>query len=225
MNYPHQRENIKVCPGCGTYLIKTARHCVVCGYIFTEEDLQAIEDDENPPEQAGLVRLRDPGPGTPYQNLPRSDAPRSAAPRPRAPSLMPVTINLPVLLGLMILLLAANTLIILGFQKRDQTKALIAGGQVTATYLATIYVSPTPSATMTSTPAPPTLTPVVYIEYTVVSGDSCISIAHQFNLFVDSLLAKNDIDCANLAIGTVLRIPHPTATPEPTGTPAAPAAP
>jgi len=191
MNYLHRCENIKVCPGCGTNLINTAKHCAACGYSFTDVDIQPLKDEG----------------------------------RTHGRRQMQVTLNLPVLLGLLILLLAINALVILGFQNRDRTKVLIAAGQATGTYIATTYVSPTPSSTMTSTPGPPTATPVVYIEYVVVSGDSCLSIADHFNIYLDSLLAKNEIDCAQLNIGTVLRILPPTPTPESTSTAAGTLAP
>jgi hypothetical protein len=185
MKYPHQPENIKACPECGTNLINTARRCAVCGYRF---------------EDASLAPAKRKG----------------SAKGPRL--LFPITITLPFLLGLLLLLVAVNSLVILGFQKRDQTEIMLAAAQATSTYIATTYVSPTPSPTLTFTPAPPTETPIVDIEYTVVEGDSCLSICTRFNLYLDSLLRKNDIDCAALKIGTVLQIPQPTATPEPTKT-------
>jgi LysM repeat protein len=185
MIYPHQPENIKVCPGCGTSLIDTAKRCAVCGYSFTASAPETLKDEPGPRRRQGF---------------------------------MPVTISLPVLLGLIMLLLAMNTLVILGLQKRDQTKALVNAAQSTATFIATTFVSPTPSPTLTRTPAPPTETPVVDIEYVVVSGDSCLSIAKHFNLYLNSILLKNDLDCSVLKIGTVLKIPHPTATPEATST-------
>lgn len=137
--------------------------------------------------------------------------------RPR--NRLSVTINLPILLGLILLLVALNGLVILGLQKRGQTKILLAAAQGTATYIATTYVSPTPQPTATFTKAPPSSTPVVDITYTVASGDSCLSIAKRFNIYLDSLLVKNNIDCSVLQIGTVLKIPHPTETPESAGTP------
>lgn len=129
-----------------------------------------------------------------------------------------VTMNLPVLLGLIILFLAGGALIYFGMQKREQMRTLVAAEEATATFIATTYVSPTPPPTATFTPLPPTETPEVDIEYTVASGDSCLSIAKRFNLYLDSILIKNDIDCGALQIGTVLKIPHPTATPEATST-------
>lgn len=193
MNNSHPNGNFKVCPECRTNLINTARHCVACGYTFTDVELQAQVDAGRPREAFVQPGLRH----------------------------MTVTINLPLLVGAIILLLTINTLVILGFQKRDETKILVAAEQVTATYVATTFMSPTPSPTSTPTPGPPTPTPLVYIEYTVVSGDSCLSIADHFNIYLDSLLAKNEIDCAVLNVGTVLRIPPPAPTPEATSTGAA----
>lgn len=182
MTYPHSPENIKVCPQCGTNLIRTARRCAVCGYRFT--------DASSPAGQA---------PGELHQSN------RS----------VPPVVSLPVVIALVALLISMFALLILGLQKRSQTKALVAAEQATATYLATTYISPTPSPTSTFTPAPPTRTPVVDIEYTVAPGDSCFSIVKQFNIDLNSLLMRNDIDCSLLKIGTVLKIPHPTETPEP----------
>ena len=190
MTYPHHPENIKVCPQCGTNLISTARRCAVCGYHFTEIDPSAGQ--------------------TPLGESP------ARAPAPRR--LGVVTLNLPLLLGLIILVISLNALVVLGLQKRGQTKALVAAGEETATYIATTYVSPTPSPTETHTPAPPTRTPVVDIVYTVASGDSCLSIVTRYHINLGSLLLKNDIDCSLLKIGTVLKIPHPTPTPEPMDT-------
>lgn len=186
----HQPEHIKACPGCGTSLIITARHCAVCGYQFIDAAV----------------------------DLP-VDGPYARKPRPK----MLVTLNLPLLFGFILLLLAVNTVIILGFQKRGETKLLNDAADATSTYVATTYVSPTPAPTETRTPGPPTDTPVVYVEYTVASGDSCISIAERFNIYVDALLQKNDdLDCGLLNIGTVLRIPPPEPTPEPTESTPAP---
>lgn len=184
-----QPENIKICPGCGTNLMDTARQCAVCGYTFAGPAFDRAEETGAP---HGSYRQRQ--------------------------RQMQMTISLPVLIGLILLTLAANVLLTLGLQKREETKNLVYAVQITSTYIATVYVSPTATITPTGTPAPPTLTPIVNIEYTVLEGDSCISIADKFDLYVDSLLAKNDIDCALLNVGAVLIIPQPTPTPIPTGT-------
>jgi LysM repeat protein len=189
MTHPHQPENIKICPACGTCLIVTARRCAACGYVFT-----AVEGE--PPIEVSEPRSR----GQPMQ----------------------VTISLPALLGLVIIFVSMSIIVVLGLQKREQTRTLVDAEEVTSTFIATSYVSPTPLPTATRTPAPPTVTPEVEIEYTVASGDSCLSVARKFHLMLDSLLSKNrDIDCSLLPIGTVLTIPNPTATPETPNTPEA----
>jgi hypothetical protein len=185
MTYSQQRENIKVCPECGTNLINTARHCAVCNHQFIEADLS-------------------PAKGT--------------SAKPKYPQMI-ISINLPVLFGLILLLVTIPAMIFFGLQKREKNNDLDAAARATGTYIATTYLSPTPSPTLTFTPGPPTPTNEVYTEYQVAPGDSCLSIAKRFNLYLDSLLSKNtDVDCSLLSVGTVLRIPKPTPTPEPTGT-------
>ncbi len=130
-----------------------------------------------------------------------------------------VSFTLPGLLVLIMALVLINTVFILGWQKRTETKKHVESVYATSTFEATTYVSPTPTVTATRTPAPPTPTPIPKIEYTVVSGDSCLSIVTRYNISLDSLLRANEIDCALLKIGTVLTIPRPTATPEPLLTP------
>jgi hypothetical protein len=184
MSYSQHRENIKTCPECGTNLIRTAKHCAVCNYRFTEDNATPGAGVASKPRQLrGLLSL-----------------------------------NLPVLLGLLLLIGAIPALVFFGMQKREQTRGLDSAAEATSTYLATTYISPTPTPTVTFTPGPPSATPVVYIEYVVVPGDSCLSISTRFNIFVDSLVLKNGIDCSLLKIGTVLKIPPPVPTPEPTGT-------
>lgn len=201
MTYPHKCENIKVCPGCGTNLGVTSRHCAVCGYTFDDADL--------PPVELGA----------------RAKENRAQKPfAPRAQNRLQVTLSLPALLGILLMLVSINALVILGLQKRGQTRTQFAADKATATYLATTYLSPTPTITITPTPAPPTATPVVDIEYEVVSGDSCLSISQKFNIDLNTLVRKNDIDCSLLNIGTVLKIPQPTPTPALTSTPAEPPA-
>jgi LysM repeat protein len=139
---------------------------------------------------------------------------RSSGPRP-----LRLSFSLPGLLVLIIALLIINTVMILGWQKRTETKEQVESVQATYTYEATTYVTPTPTVTTTRPPAPPTPTVVPKIEYTVVSGDSCISISTRFDISLDSLLRANEIDCDLLKIGAVLVIPRPTATPEPLLTP------
>lgn len=182
MKIIRQPENTKVCPGCGTTLIDTARHCSMCGYVFLETEIEA------------------------------------AARRARASRTPKVTISLPWLALLIVALLGVNTVLVLGWQKRGETKEMVRSIQATATYEATTYISPTPTVTPTLTPPPPTPTSEPVIEYTVQPGDSCNSIATQFQVDFYELVRKNDLNCDLLSIGTVLIIPNPTPTPEPEAT-------
>lgn len=178
----HQPENTKICPGCGTCLMNSARHCSVCGYVFLEVETEAVA-------------------------------------KPPPPKRLRVTLSVPGFVALLLTLLIMNTVLILGWQKRAETKTLVQAADATSTFVATTFVSPTPSPTVTRTVAPPTETVVPQIEYTVVSGNSCLSVAAQFQVSLGSLLNENEIDCDLLKIGTVLVIPRPTPTPEPTVTP------
>lgn len=104
--------------------------------------------------------------------------------------------------------------------------------------LPALFASDTPTATATDTPRPPTDTPTITltptitktptpsgpITYTVQEGDSLFSIAEQFEIDLDLLLAYNPelADPSNIFVGQEVIIPPPgaeapTATPIPTG--------
>jgi hypothetical protein len=173
MIFLNRPKNVKVCPGCGTCLINTVKHCSVCGHTFSAAG----------PELHGPIQI---------------------------------TLSLPAFIGLILFLFVINTLVILGLQKREQNQTLVLPDETTATFSVTSTISPTPSPISTRTPAPPTETPVVDITYVVREGDSCLSIADQFNIYLDRLLAMNDIDCSLLNVGTILIIPPALVTLEPT---------
>jgi len=199
MIYPRQPTNTKVCPGCSTRLINTATRCLVCGYIYPEEEAGAAHKSAAQPQAA--FRLQ--------QTLEPQ--------RPR--KTLQVTVSLPLLGLVILLLLGLNTAAILGWQQREVTKTQVAGSNATSTFIATTYVSPTPTVTVTFTVAPPTFTVEPIIEYSAVEGDSCLAIATRFKVSLDDLLAANrEIDCGLLSIGTVFIIPRAPAVPEPAGT-------
>ncbi len=196
MIYPRQPANTKVCPGCNTRLIDTARRCLVCGYVYPDDEMEGRKE---PPVISAHERLE---------------------PRPPRRSVQ-VTLSLPFLFFVIAALLMVNTVAILGWQKRAVTSTRVAGENATSTYVATTYLSPTPTITPTLTPPPPTFTIEPVITYTVASGDSCLSVAYRFKVSLNDLLRENNkVDCGLLSIGTVLTIPKPTATPtpEPSGT-------
>ncbi len=139
--------------------------------------------------------------------------------RPKRKTLQ-VTISLPLLVVMILGLLAMNTVVILGWQRRDITKTKVAAVYATATWVVTSYVTQTGTPTPTVTPPPPTITEEPEITYTTVSGDSCLLIATRFKITLNDLALENrDLDCSLLKIGVVLKIPRPTATPEPSTTP------
>jgi LysM repeat protein len=87
----------------------------------------------------------------------------------------------------------------------------------TATQTATITLPPTETPVPTETPTP---TPLPPIEYTVKSGDNCLTIAFTFNVSVQSIILSNNLSatCTDLRIGQKLKIPQPTPTPQPAAT-------
>ncbi len=88
----------------------------------------------------------------------------------------------------------------------------------TGTPTSTATASPIPSVTPTHT-AEPTATPLPPIEYTVVEGDTCGSVAFFFNVSVRSIIELNNLgtQCL-LTIGQTLLVPQPTPTASPTAT-------
>lgn len=73
----------------------------------------------------------------------------------------------------------------------------------------------TPAPTATETPAP-SPTPLPPVEYTVVAGDTCISVAVKANISLRALLDANGLsEACPLVIGQKLQVPQPTYTPTP----------
>jgi len=85
----------------------------------------------------------------------------------------------------------------------------------------TITFTPTPPPTFTPAPTPtdtpaPTPTPLPPLEYTVVAGDTCISIAVKSNIGLRALLDANGLpEACPLVVGQKLQVPQPTYTPTP----------
>ena len=129
---------------------------------------------------------------------------------PKVPS---ITIALPLLIALIILLLGAGAGAV--YAVMNQT-GMVVEPTVTPTVTATATITITPTLTLTPT-IEPTMTPLPDLEYTVQSGDDCISIAVLFNVSVNSIVVKNNLpaSCNNLFIGQKLLIPQPTPTPSP----------
>jgi LysM repeat protein len=84
----------------------------------------------------------------------------------------------------------------------------------TPTITPTFTPRPTPTATPTASDTPvPTATPEPPISYVIKEGDSCLAIAIEYDITVESLILENrlDPDCT-VAVGHTIRVPRPTPT-------------
>jgi LysM repeat protein len=127
-----------------------------------------------------------------------------------------MTLSLPVALGLLAGFLIIGALAL--YFTLKLTKALpdataVPSPSVTVTLTSTPTETLIPTETSTLTPEPP-------IEYTVKSGDSCISIASAFGSSVSAIISLNKLNsnCTDLAIGQTVKVPPPTPTPPPAPT-------
>lgn len=129
---------------------------------------------------------------------------------PRMPS---ITLNLPVALGLIIILLAIGAGVV--FAVLNQTGMVVEPtATVTPSATPTVTVTPTNTTTPTIVPSP---TPLPDIEYQVKANDTCLTIALAFDVSVNSIILNNNLSatCNDLSIGQTLLIPQPTPTPSP----------
>lgn len=142
---------------------------------------------------------------------PKEKKPAQAA--VQSPKLPAVTLSLPIVIGLVLLILAVGAGTVYGVMQ-STGKVVVPTPSVTPSLTPTITTTPT----ATSTPTPEaTWTALPPVEYTVASGDSCITIAAYFKVSVTSIIAMNNLPaaCDNLTIGRKLLIPQPTLTPSP----------
>jgi LysM repeat protein len=133
----------------------------------------------------------------------------------QAPKLPEVTLNLPIAIGLLILILfvgAGTTFLVLN------STGTIAQPTQTVTPTLTATVTLTPTEAPTATPQP-TFTALPPISYTVHANDLCSGIAYYYNVSVQSIIDLNHLgtDCV-LREGQTLLIPQPTPTASPTVT-------
>ena len=153
--------------------------------------------------------------GTNLQNPGEKETSKMDIQSPKMPS---VTLNLPLAIGLIIVLLGIGAGVVYAFL--NQT-GMVVEPTVTLTSSPTTTVSMTPTVTLTPT-IQPTNTPLPDIEYQVQANDDCLSIAFLFNVTVNSIISKNNLSatCNNLIVGSTLLIPQPTPTssPQPTAT-------
>ncbi len=137
----------------------------------------------------------------------------SKKPEIKGPKVPSITLALPLVIALVILFLAIGAGAV--YAVMNQT-GMVVEPTTTPTTTATATITITPTLTLTPT-IEPTMTPLPDLEYTVQSGDSCLSIAFLFNVSVNSIVVKNNLSatCDNLSVGQKLLIPQPTPTPSP----------
>lgn len=131
----------------------------------------------------------------------------------QGPKLPAVTLSLPIAIGLVLLILAVGAGTVFGVM-RGTGKVVVPTPSVTPSLTPTITMTPSPTASPTPEA---TWTPLAPVEYTVVAGDNCITIAAFFKVSVTSIVTLNNLPatCDNLFPGQKLMIPQPTLTPSP----------
>ncbi|MEW6180132.1 MAG: LysM peptidoglycan-binding domain-containing protein [Chloroflexota bacterium] len=126
-----------------------------------------------------------------------------------------LTLSLPAAIGLILLLLGigAGTVFAV-FQASAPAATENLTPSPTASQTPTITLTPT--ATLTPTPQP-TFTPLPPQEYRIQPNDTCLTIAFNFGVSVNSIIQLNKLSpaCDNLVPGNILLIPQPTPTPSP----------
>lgn len=132
-----------------------------------------------------------------------------------SPRLPELKLSLPAALGLIVLILALGAAIV--FLILQGT-----GRVATPTGTPTITVTPTNTSIPKPTEEPtlaPTYTPLAPIDYTVVSGDLCSSLAVTYGVSINSIIDLNNLDTnCTLYPGTAIKIPRPTPTVTPQAT-------
>ena len=128
-----------------------------------------------------------------------------------------VTLSLPVALGLVLLILAIGAGTVFAVFQSGTINTEPATPTVTPSLTPTVTLTPT--ATATETPQP-TFTPLPPIEYTIRPGDTCLTIAFNFGVSVNSIITMNNLPvaCNTLVDGQRILIPQPTLTPSPAPT-------
>lgn len=130
-----------------------------------------------------------------------------------------VTLNLPAVLGLILLLIligAAAVYFAMNLTRPADAVAPTITPTITLTLTPTLSptpVTPTPTHTPQPTPTP--------MEYTVKLNDNCGGIALAFGISIQSIVQENETlnaQCSNIFEGQKLRIPNPTPTATPLAT-------
>jgi len=179
----------RLCPTCGTRVGAAATKCLVCGADLTGVSATASTGTTQPMPRAGA--------GSPLNRRPVSIATVGA------------------ITGVIILVLAGLAWSYFAFDiGPDPFNPPTDTPTPTPTTPPTSTFTPTPTETLV-----PTITPLPPTDYTIRSGDSCISIAFNANVSVASIIAANagavNADCTNLVPGNIIKVPQPTVTPTP----------
>lgn len=137
-----------------------------------------------------------------------------------SPRMPEITLNLPLALGIMVILLAIGAGVVYALTAGSQpTSGIIPSA--TATETVTPTKTMTPTITETGTPQP-TATLLPPLEYTIQDGDLCSGIAAYYDISVRSIVDLNKLppECGVLSVGQKILVPQPTITmtPIPTNT-------
>ncbi len=149
------------------------------------------------------------------EKSPLTSAPNKKSETIESPRMPQLTLSLPAAIGLILLLLGigAGTVFAV-FQASAPAATENLTPSPTASQTPTITLTPT--ATLTPTPQP-TFTPLPPQEYRIQPNDTCLTIAFNFGVSVNSIIQLNKLSpaCDNLVPGNILLIPQPTPTPSP----------
>jgi len=120
-----------------------------------------------------------------------------------------------ILLGIVLAAVAGGVFV---FLQTDAGRELVNPPTETATATATLPPTLTHTPTPTDTPEP-TATPLPPVDYVVQTGDSCVRIAVNSQVSVQSIIDANggiiNPACTNLVPGSTIKVPQPTPTPSP----------
>ncbi len=211
----------RLCPTCGTRVGDLATKCIVCG-----ADLGGPASNTQPqravrrsllPQRPSFMRPAEQPVAAPSKTAtPPSGVATGQAAKPASTAQAPaqgrrgITLPLPAAIAIILIFLSMGVVLVLGamgaiplFTPPTPT--------ITLTPTASPTLTPLPTATETTAPSP---TPLPPVEYTVVANDTCISIAFNANITLQTLLEANGLSQAcPLVVGQKLVVPQPTYTP------------
>src|SRR5215212_7166615 len=132
-----------------------------------------------------------------------------------------ITLSLPAALGALALILLIGAAAVYFSLRAGITGTTLTDPTAEGTVTETTTITPTASETLLPTSIP-TETRLPPFEYTVREGDSCLLIATNFSISVQSLIVENQLSAqCFVSVGQLLKVPYPTPTPAPppTGVP------